>query len=392
MKLFTLGLLCVLMLSLQNCQSGMNKDAKAEDFAAKNERNITCDKQGKTISIFIGDIRKNDRIEIKFDSHRNQSISKNSDISPSCPLRLKPTYSANSEIWFPVVDVELMEGMEGIARFSNVENASFVVNGAYYKEEFPISEHTVIPSEKLEYWENTFYLNPSSTKLIDFYIIDKVIAESNSISKDYQLLSEDWSGSVSIYKVNGNKKVLLKREDIVTKRNAYDPETPSAHDKEDLLKSLNASLDFVFNSVNTKPSSPTADGLFFLYDFDSKTFRTSSWVWTWGITIKLLLEASEIEVGLNYTPEQLIAMAEKIGNRSLDFQIHEKNHPADGIVMVREALEKSDNTFWSCASPADAMFLAGWGWMPLYEITGDERYLNASKTLCTGGNFITSKG
>jgi rhamnogalacturonyl hydrolase YesR len=133
--------------------------------------------------------------------------------------------------------------------------------------------------------------------------------------------------------------------------------------------------------VNTKPGSPTADGLFFLYDFDSKTFRTSSWVWTWGITIKLLIEASKIEEGLKYTPEQLITLANRIGNRSLFFQINDKTHPADGIVRVREALEKSDNTFWSCASPADAMFLAGWGWMPLYEITGDERYLEASKRL-----------
>ncbi|MCK5369632.1 MAG: hypothetical protein KAQ62_13820, partial [Cyclobacteriaceae bacterium] len=329
----------------------------------------------------IPNIKKNDRIEVKFDSYRNQSISKNSDISPSCPMAGKPSYTVDSEIWFPVVDIELKEGMEGIAMFSNVENSLCVLNGALYKEEFPIKEITIIPSEKLEYWENTFYIKPSSTKLIDFYIIDKVVAESNSISKDYQLLSEDWSGSVSIYKVNGNDKTLLKRKDIITKLKRYNPDPPGADYEANLLNSLNASLDFVFNSVNKKQDSPTADGLFFLYDFDSKTFRTTHWVWTWGISMNLLIEASKIKKGLKYTPEQLIALAEKIGNRSLDFQINDKNSPADGIVVVREGLVKSENYYRSSASPADALFLAGWGWRPLYEITGDKKYLDASKKL-----------
>lgn len=381
MKNITICLLIVLTLFIQNCKTGIEKDVKDKVFEAIINSNITCNKQGKTISLTIRNIHKSDKIEIKFDSQRNQSISKNSDISPSCPLESKPSYNVNSEIWFPVVDIELEDGMEGIALFSNVENSFCVLNGALYKEEFPIKEITVIPTEKLEYWENTFYIKPSSAKLIDFYIIDKLVASSNSISKDYQLLSEDWSGSISIYKVDGNDKTLLKREDILTKLKRYNPDPPGANYEADLLKSLNASLDFIFNSVNNKQDSPTADGLFFLYDFDSKTFRTTHWVWTWGISMNLLIEASKIKKGLKYTPEQLIALAEKIGNRSLDFQINDKNSPADGIVVVREGLVKSENYYRSSASPADALFLAGWGWMPLYEITGDKKYLDASKKL-----------
>ena len=227
MKIITISLLFVLTLFTQNCNTGNKIEAKEEEFAATIESNISCNKQGKTISLIIPNIKKNDRIEVKFDSYRNQSISKNSDVSPSCPLDGKPSYTVDSEIWFPVVDIELKEGMEGIAMFSNVENSLCVLNGALYKEEFPINEITVIPSEKLEYWENTFYIKPSSTKLIDFYIIDKVVVESNSISKDYQLLSEDWSGSVSIYKVNGKNKTLLKREVILTKLRRYNPEPPA---------------------------------------------------------------------------------------------------------------------------------------------------------------------
>ena len=371
MKIAAIGLLCVLTLFIQ----------KEKVFAAIGDSNIGCEKHGKTISLLITNTHKNARFEIKFDSHRNQSISKNSDVSAACPMNRKPSYKIDSEIWFPVVDIELKEGMEGRARFSNVEYASCVLNGAFYKEEFPVKEITAIPAEKLEYWENTIYLEPSSTKLIDFYIIDNVVADSNSLSKEYQLLSEDWSGSVSIYEVHGTDRTLLKREDILTKPRPYNHAPPGADYKADLLKSLNASLDFVFNSINKKQDSPTADGLFFLYDFDSKTFRTSHWTWTWGITIKLLIEASKIENGLKYTPEQLIALADEIANRSLDFQIDDKNSPADGIVVVREGLIKEENRYRSSASPADAMFLAGWGWLPLYEITGDKKYLDASKKL-----------
>ena len=51
-----------------------------------------------------------------------------------------------------------------------------------------------------------------------------------------------------------------------------------------------------------------------------------------------------------------------------------------GLVIRQHIVKGKGYANWS-ASPADALFLAGWGWMPLYEITGDKQYLDASKKL-----------
>ena len=78
-------------------------------------------------------------------------------------------------------------------------------------------------------------------------------------------------------------------------------------------------------------------------------------------------------------------MANQIGATSRKFQPKDPNHPAYGIVTSRwkeigEKLEQHAG-FEEYYSIADALFLVGWGWMPLYRETGDNQILEDSKLM-----------
>ncbi len=71
--------------------------------------------------------------------------------------------------------------------------------------------------------------------------------------------------------------------------------------------------------------------------------------------------------------------AKLIGEASLRFQLLDKTHPAYGLTICRydPKLFYAEG-FTGYLSPADSHFLAGYGWIPLYEATGDHRFLDAA--------------
>ena len=126
------------------------------------------------------------------------------------------------------------------------------------------------------------------------------------------------------------------------------------------------------------------------YDIDSRNFRCSHWIWSWGPSILLLIEASKIH-DLNMNHEKLKRVAKEIGDNSLRFQIQFKHHPANGLVVSRwrQGISNGQPHNYFISGSADAMFLAGWGWVPIYEMTGEKRYLEACKALAIAADRIT---
>jgi uncharacterized protein YyaL (SSP411 family) len=150
-----------------------------------------------------------------------------------------------------------------------------------------------------------------------------------------------------------------------------------------VLEGLKAATDFLLRSQNANPTSPTFGGLFLFYDLDAATFRRSDWIWAWGPAIRFLIEVSTIpEVAQEFGRDRLLRAAREIGEASLRFLVEERAHPAYGLVITRfDPTIRYDGGHSGFISPADGYFLAGWGWIPLYEATGDIRFLNATTML-----------
>jgi hypothetical protein len=129
--------------------------------------------------------------------------------------------------------------------------------------------------------------------------------------------------------------------------------------------------------------SPTFGGLYLFYDLEVATYRRSDWIWTWGPAIRFLIDASAIpEVARRYGRERLLTGAREMGEASLRFLVLDPKSPAHGLLITRF----DPTTRYPCghsafASPADAFFLAGWGYVPLYEATGEDRFLDTSRLL-----------
>lgn len=330
-------------------------------------------------------------VEIRIESDRNKTVTKFYDVSPHHPGRenLKQRYSdVDRNVWYPVVDVVLEPGMEAVAQF-NGGPAIYTINSMFYKEEEPFTSEIVIPSNKLEYWENGLFVLPSTGKALEeFYLRQPFRSAEGGIQHVYELLTEDWSGVIAIYSTGaeGGRKLAEAR---IKTRNSIGTDNPLERFRGEgllrarLLESLKASVDFTLRSQNQNPDSPTYGGLNMLYDLDGDLYRTSYWMWSWGPSVRLLVDATQIS-GLDVRPDVLMKSARQIADASIRFQVNFMHHPADGLVAAGWTqgimYEKAHENFRISAGP-DALHMAGWGWGELYNRTQDRKYLEAFEKL-----------
>ena len=315
-------------------------------------------------------------VVLELRSSRNRRISKLSDQSPNNPDPSK-TVLSGKEIWFPVVDVEQGSDTEIIARFEQVGPQDRMHwNGNFRKQSQPLREEVVLRGNA-EHWENAIYVESTSARMTDFFV-RKTIA---GVRPWFRCLTEHWSGTITIRRRDRSDEVLAKIEIPAPE---YTPPTlDSTLRTSDLLAATSAAVDFLLRSQNQNPTSPTFGGLYLFYDLDAKTFRRSDWIWTWGPAIRFLIEASRIpEIAAAFGRDRLLQAAREMGEASLRFLVLEKTHPASGLVITRfDPTIRYSSGHSGFISPADGYFLAGWGWIPLYEATGDERFLNATTML-----------
>ena len=329
------------------------------------------------------------QFEVRIASDRNQTISRFSDISPNdlqYEKRQAQYAKYNRDFFYPVVDVALEPGMEGVGVFNDDARGTYIAGGPYYRERLVLASEIVIPPHKLEPWENALFVEPRTGNTLQrFYLTNTYPVILREFSHTYELLSEDWSGTVSIHIPDKNGVQELARQQIAS------PASPASKalkafqgtgiSRERLTTSLEALLRDLLRRQNNDPVSPMYGALHNFYDLDAKTHRTAYWIWGGAPFVKLAIDALTLpEIQEKFTRDTLMHSAEKVGNLYLKYQVREKNHPSRGsflVIWVRGLRE--ENGFKKWVGTSDSGMMVRWAIMPLFEATGDSTYLEAAK-------------
>ena len=325
-----------------------------------------------------------DEIILEIHSDRNQKVSKLTDVSPNNPKGFNPLMDPGKDMWFPVIDIELIDGLQAVAELDAVAQSGHYSWNSNFWPNYQRLQDELVFEDHLEHWENHLYGESETARLKKFFLRKTIPVEAFISTKKFQYevktLSSDWSGEIKAF-ANVNDELELVGVFQVAKKPTTNVVNQSAELKrENLISCLRQAVEFVLSCQNTNPLSPTYGGLFLFYDLDAKTFRRSDWIWTYGPAIKLLLDAAKIpELTSEFGYEKLMEAAKLIGEASLRFQLLDKTHPAYGLTLCRydPKLFYAEG-FTGYLSPVDSHFLAGYGWIPLYEATGDHRFLDAA--------------
>ena len=320
--------------------------------------------------------------ELRFRSARNAVISKITDISPAHPApdTVLPQPKPDKEVWYPVVDLALNAGMSGVLRWQSPPRV-VAFNHHFHGKTEAGQREMVVPAEMLESWENHAYCEPA-VELRDFYLSAHVPVINGSLKYSVRPLSESWAGTVAVVDSASGKEIEVAQ--FAPKPMAVSvAATGSPLARENLEQSLRESIAYLLRSQNQNSTSPTHGGLHLFYDLDAQTYRSSHWIWGAGPAVSALLDAEKIPaVSRDYPTGQLSRTADEIGRSGMALRILDPMHPAYGISLSRwrRAIELPFG-FEQCAAPSDALFLAGWAWIPLYRSTGNPQYLEAAKLL-----------
>jgi hypothetical protein len=372
---------------------------------------VKINKKGRTIVIegVFSENVKNIRIDVF--SNRNLQISKISGISPNHPTLKKNnsqlpddeyskrflddfSYSDNAELWYPVVDFEIQEDMRAKVIFDKETKGNYAINGMFYRENKAFEETIEIEGNKLEYWENSLFLQPASITPREFFIcIQKTIEDlgNNTFSYTLNLLSNDWEGKIKVSTID--KEAVTEVAEVIIRNDLEKKEEPEDRNLQNALKH---SIEYILGSQNSNPQSLTYKGLYLFYDLEAKTYRTTTWIWSWGPCVKLLLDSANSSLLDNaFDKDFLMDKANEIGLKSTEFQVNRPDHITDGLGSGRWDPKHFSGVYNNygyielLAGGADSNFLSGWAWIPLYKATKNSRYLECAKKLAeTTGRLI----
>ncbi len=361
-----------LIISSSGCNAAENQNFSSHDISIKVE------KQGKILLLSGVVPRGVHEVELRIDSDRNKKISHVKEVSPNNPNQEINQRPGN--IYYPVVDIILERGMEGMAGFSNCNNDdSCIINGPFYKRKQLVQPWLSIHGNVLKGWENSFFINTSSCQLNTFYIKKQYPLATRQLDIKIELLSEHWEGTISVYDVTNKKEMLFSGEIL---SGEYSPPYyfESGLDRDRLLKALEGCVGYTKRSQVKDPCFPTNGGLFLFYDLDAKLYRSDYWIWGWGPSVAMLLRASDI---LTDQKIELVQSAKEIGEASLRFLWKQPGSLENDIMISLwgRGLQYKDG-YGGILCLADALFLAGWAWVPLYEYTGEKKYLDITAHHC----------
>ena len=331
--------------------------------------------------------------EVRIYSDRNAKIPRATDPSPREP---HPESWArrpfNRNVAYPVVDVKVVHGMRAVLTATHVLDGSYTVNPMYNAVcPSPTSDRMEIPAIRLEPWENWFCFNDPGLTPCEFYL--SLPVGSHGLDTELETLSDSWSGRVELVEEtpDGLHRTVesVQVESAATAAESLAPRatrkpiTAGDGDPPDralLLEGLRFATGYLLRSQERSKASGASGSAYLLYDYDARTFRQKNWFWTLGPAIRALLGTAavpELLEEFSGASESALRMGQATTRRTPA----DPSHPAFGIPVTRFDTEREGRDYEAKYSPSDALFLASWGWLPLYQATGDAGFLRATRDL-----------
>ena len=329
--------------------------------------------------------------EVRIASDRNTDVSRYTDVSPDDKQQAsrKEKFDALvADFWYPVVDVRLEPGMEAVALFPDGADGTYLFGGPFFTDRQPLARRVVVPASRLEHWENSLLVDPAEgNELRGFYLKKEYPFLLRQFEHTFELLSEDWSGTVAIAaEIDGEDVVLAERE-VAAPKTAWADSALTKHrgtgiTRERLAAALEALVRDGLRRQNDDPHSPTYGALHTFYDLEARTYRTSHWLWASAPFVKLVLDAGALpEIQRRFSADSLRRAVEQIGRLHLRYQLREAGHPADGFMHViwTGRNPDRDDGYEQWIGTSDTGMIMRWALVPLFEATGDSVYLHAAE-------------
>lgn len=333
--------------------------------------------------------RHYDIVELEWHSDRNKNISRYWDIGENDPdyeIVMKERENSACDVFFPVVDIEVGADMYGKIEFGS-EPVRYTFNYHTDNTVYAGKRSIAVKGEQLEPWENMLYVTPRTAGPASFCIVKRMRVRPASqcmIRASIKCLSDNTAGMVRCYGLDsaGNREWIFDQR--VNSRRPAEVQEPlkGTLSKDELKEAIIRTSSYLQRAVIRSEHSLFNEGIFSFYDREAGTYRLSPWMWHWGTSIYALLSAACQDFFNQNQQERLLRDAWGIGNTSLRFQVYNKEHVTDGFGTFRDdvrAAEPGMLEYITCGS--DSNYLSGWGWMPLYQATGDGRYLSGAQKL-----------
>jgi len=140
---------------------------------------------------------------------------------------------------------------------------------------------------------------------------------------------------------------------------------------------------YILSAHNTFKSSRFHGTFFAAYDLDNRSFRLNSWVWCSAIVVKALLGEYKLT-----GDDKHLQLAKETVKAMLRFQRQEGDE-AGGIMVRWDVWPDSPIGIVPWLAPNDSAIIGSYALLPLYQATGDTKYLNAAVKI---GEWILRRG
>lgn len=345
-------------------------------------RILQIEKRGCNLGILLPENFACAEAALWIESDRNALISRYSDASSRNPrpeaMELRPF---NRNICYPVVDIEPTPESWATFRVANVRHGNLTVNPMYgHGKVYPLESGWIeISGEAQVPWENWFCYTDPGMRPEGFAVVIPVPAEESD-GIELKPLSNSWSGRIRLRERSAEGWTTLAEGRVAPDPKVQGNEIESQGDKDDEEGFLRASLKYIRRSIDRVSGGSFEGSAYLFYDYDARMFRQKNWFWTFGPTINALLRVGEMSGEGDRSESERDAV--RLGELTLRHIRRDPGHPAEGIPLSRfDASFENDAGFEEKYSPSDSLFLASWGWLPLYRHTGDRRYLDAAVRL-----------